>query len=115
MNQHEIIEIITTTETEKEADRIGRHLVREHLAACAQTSGPINSHYWWKGELTTSKEWQCRVKTTVEMYPKVEKAITRIHSYEIPQILAVPVVYSLFSYETWLKEELHLDIGDSDH
>jgi len=104
-----IMEIVTTTGTREDAERIASVLVEGRLAACVQVSGPVTSTYWWQGRVETAEEWRCSAKTLGENYGAVERAITGIHPYEVPQILAFPVVAALPSYAAWVEETVRLD------
>ncbi len=99
------IQVVTTTALRDEAERIARELVEARLAACAQIVGPILSTYRWQGKIETGEEWQCWAKTRGELFARVEDAIRRIHRYEVPEILAVPVVAGSASYLAWLDTE----------
>jgi periplasmic divalent cation tolerance protein len=70
-----------------------------------QIVGPITSTYRWQGKIETSEEWQCWAKSRGELYAQIEQAIRRLHPYEVPEILAVPVVAGSDSYLKWLREE----------
>jgi periplasmic divalent cation tolerance protein len=100
------IQVVTTTETEEDAGRIARLLVEERLAACVQILGPVTSTYRWKGAIETSREWQCVAKSRRGLFAEVEKAIRRVHPYEVPEILAVPLVAGSEGYLEWLETEL---------
>ena len=102
----EYIQVITTTDSREEADRIAEKLVDSRLAGCVQVVGPIRSRYRWKGEVEEAEEWLCIVKTKRDLYPEVEAAVRRVHSYEVPEILGVPVVEGSKSYLDWLEAEL---------
>ena len=84
------IQVVTTTEKQEDAQRIGRALVEGRLAACVQLVGPITSTYRWQGKIETAQEWQCWAKSRRELYDQIEQAIRRIHPYEVPEILAIP-------------------------
>jgi periplasmic divalent cation tolerance protein len=99
------IQVVTTTALRDEAERIGRELVEARLAACVQIVGPITSVYRWQGKIETGEEWQCWAKTRGELFARVEEAIRRIHPYEVPEILAVPVVAGSAKYLAWLDAE----------
>ena len=86
------IQVITTTETKEQAQTIAQHLVEAKLAACVQITGPIASTYRWKDKVETANEWHCLIKTREELYDKVETAIKKLHSYETPEIFAVPII-----------------------
>ncbi len=99
------IQVVTTTARREEAERIARELVESRLAACVQIVGPITSTYHWLGKIETSEEWQCLAKTRSDLFARAEEAILRIHSYEVPEILAVPVIAGSASYLAWLDAE----------
>jgi periplasmic divalent cation tolerance protein len=100
------IQVITTTETKAGAQAIARALVEKRLAACVQIIGPITSTYWWEGEIETAEEWMCLIKSRRGLYEALEEAIREIHPYEVPEILAVPVVAGGRDYLDWLDGEL---------
>lgn len=99
------IQVIITTEKREEAEKIGKEAVKRRLAACVQVLGPIRSFYWWKGEIAVSDEWLCFIKTTEEKYSELEQLIRKLHSYEIPEIIALPIVHGLREYLTWIAKE----------
>lgn len=97
---------MTTVASRKDAQRIADRLVNERLAACVQVLGPITSTYLWKGKTETAREWLCLVKTRKSLYRRVESAIRGLHSYEVPEILALPVVAGSRAYLKWLADEV---------
>jgi periplasmic divalent cation tolerance protein len=99
------IQVVTTTERREDAERIARSLVEERLAACAQVSGPITSTYRWQGKIETAHEWQCWAKSRRDLYAQIEQAIRRLHPYEIPEILAMPILAGSADYLAWLEGE----------
>ncbi len=103
MTEH--IQVLTTTSSREEAERIARTLVEDRLAACVQVLGPIASTYRWQGAIETSQEWLCLAKSRRELYDAIEKAIRRIHSYQVPEILAVPVVAGSADYLAWVDQK----------
>jgi periplasmic divalent cation tolerance protein len=100
------IQVMTTTETKQQAQTIAQHLVEAKLAACVQITGPITSIYRWKGKEENAQEWLCLIKTQDDLYNKVEAAIKSLHPYEIPEIIAVPIVKGSKEYLNWLDNEL---------
>ncbi len=102
----DLLQVITTTETRDDAEKIAHFLVKEKLAACAQVSGPITSFYWWQGQIESSGEWVCKAKTLRGKYIEIEKAVRKIHPYEVPQIIALPVTGVLEDYAMWVKESI---------
>jgi len=101
----QIIQVMTTTDSEETAAWITRVVVEQRVAACAQVIGPITSTYWWEGKIETAKEWLCLIKSRQELYPQLEAAIREAHSYDVPEILAVPVTDGNPMYLTWIREE----------
>jgi periplasmic divalent cation tolerance protein len=102
----DVVQVATTTGNREEAQRIAAELIDKHLAACVQLSGPITSYYHWEGRLETSQEWRLTVKTTLELYDRVEETIRNLHLYDLPEILATPVVAGSDVYVQWVKDEV---------
>jgi periplasmic divalent cation tolerance protein len=100
-----IIQVVTTGDSRDIMDRIGKNLVEKRLASCVQLSGPIISTYWWKGKIEETTEWVCTLKSTSELYAKVEAVIRELHPYEIPEIIAIDVENALPEYADWVREE----------
>lgn len=98
------IQVVTTTETKEQARAIARHLVEEELAACVQIIPGVESTYLWKGKIETSREFMCLIKTREDLYPQVEAAIKSMHPYEVPEIIALPIVKGSKDYLNWLAE-----------
>lgn len=99
------IQVVTTTETRRQAEAIAGMLVEQKLAACVQIAGPILSIYRWKGKVEQAEEWQCHIKTRAGLYDAVEQAIRAHHPYETPEILALPILAGSPQYLAWLREE----------
>ncbi len=100
------VQVITTTDKKEDADRIARSLVEARLVACVQIIGPIESTYWWKANIETSREWLCLMKTKQNLYDETEKAIKAMHPYETPEIIAMPIVAGSSEYLEWLGNEI---------
>jgi len=100
------IQVTTTTETKEQAEKIAQHLVETKMTACVQITGPITSIYRWKGKVENAQEWLCLIKTRKELFNKVETAIKKLHPYETPEIVAVPIVKGTKEYLRWLDDEL---------
>jgi periplasmic divalent cation tolerance protein len=97
------IQVLTTAGSEQEAERIADLLLDRRLAACVQVVGPIVSRYRWQGKLERATEWQCLAKTEATLYTEVEAAIRSVHSYEEPEILAIPVLAGSMGYLEWIS------------
>ncbi len=100
-----IIQIITTINDRQKAEEIGRRLVGERLVACCQITGPIRSIYRWKGRVEETDEWYCVMKTKESLYHQAQEAIRKLHPYEVPEIIAIPVRDAFDDYATWVKRE----------
>ena len=102
----EYIQLFTTTEKKEDAKIISRQVVEKRLAACVQIMGPITSTYWWKEKVEQTEEWLCIMKSKRDLYKDLEQAIMSIHPYEVPEIVAVPIVAGSQSYLEWLEQEV---------
>ena len=87
----------------KEAKRVAKHLLEKRMIACVNYF-PIESAYWWKGEVVSAKEIVSLVKTKKENWAKVKKAVEAIHPYETPCIMKLETDSNL-SYAKWVKGE----------
>jgi periplasmic divalent cation tolerance protein len=102
----DFVQIATTTSTRRDAERIALELVSRHLAGCAQVCGPIDSTYRWDGKLETAEEWLVIAKTSGAQLPAIERLVGEIHSYEVPELIATPIVGGSEKYLKWLAEQL---------
>jgi periplasmic divalent cation tolerance protein len=100
------LQVITVAANRDEAQRIAEKLIENHLAACVQVVGPIVSTYRWQGKIEHGDEWLCLVKTTFDRYAEVESTIRSLHSYEVPEIIATPIVAGSADYLNWLRQEV---------
>lgn len=101
----DVLQVTITAESRDQAGALAGALLERRLAACVQVVGPVESRYWWEGRLESSTEWLCVVKTTVERYDELEAAVRHAHTYDVPEILAVPVVKGSQPYLRWVDEE----------
>lgn len=104
----EALQVMTTTETRDDAERMARAVLEARLAACVQIL-PIDSLYWWQGRIETARESLLLIKTRAELYPALETAIRAVHPYDTPEILAVPVAHGHPAYLAWLAQETQQD------
>ena len=104
--KNNFVQIFTTTATKKEAQKIADVLIRHKFAGCIQILGPIESHYIWKGKQGNTKEFLCIIKTKLTLYAKIEKAVRKIHSYEVPELIALPINKGGKDYFNWLDSNL---------
>ena len=100
---------VTTTLPDRDAaNRIGRRLVEERLAACAQVVGPVSSVYWWRGEVETAGEWYCHLKTTAARMDALISRLRELHPYETPEIVALPVAEADPAYLRWITDSVRV-------
>ena len=99
------IAVFTTTDSLEEARKLTKSLVEQKLAACAQIS-EIESFYTWDKEVQNDQEFRIMFKTTKDKYKDVEKAILKIHSYDLPAIYAVDVDELYKAYGDWVNESI---------
>ena len=99
----EFVEVLITAGSVREARRIARHLVERRLAACVNLH-PAESVYRWKGKVEEAREVLLAVKTTRAGYPALEAEVRRLHSYETPCILALPVAAGSAPYLRWVRD-----------
>jgi periplasmic divalent cation tolerance protein len=97
--------IYTTTSSKREAQKISSHLLNKKLIACANIFSPIESHYRWKSKNQKSKEFAVVFKTRSALYKKIEKEISKIHSYECPCIVEIPWLNTSKTFGQWIISE----------
>ncbi len=98
--------IFVTAGSHDEGKRIARHLVEGQLAACVSISQPIESVYRWQGQISEKGEFLLIVKSTRELFPEIRNEITKIHSYQTPEIICLPIIDGSSSYLQWLSESV---------
>lgn len=102
----EYIQVVITTSSREEAERIVAAVVEKRLVGCAQIVGPVTSTYWWQGKIERAEEWLCLMKSRSDLYPELEATIHSLHSYQVPEILAMPVTMGSAKYLKWLEDVL---------
>jgi len=99
------IVVFTTCGTEDEARKLAAALIEKHLAACVNITAPVTSVYRWKGEVEEAKEWLLIIKSRRERFEELRVLLEGAHSYELPEVLALPVVDASPNYLAWLEAE----------
>jgi periplasmic divalent cation tolerance protein len=102
----EFLQVTTTTGTRQDAERIAAELVARRLAGCVQISGPIASTNRWQGKSETSEEWLCTIKTGRGQLAAIRQVVDELHPYDVPELIATPIVDGSEKYLAWLKEQL---------
>jgi periplasmic divalent cation tolerance protein len=98
--------VLSTAGSEDEARKIARHLVERQLAACVNIVPQIESIYRWQGKVESSQEWLLLIKTTAEKFPAVRDALRELHSYELPECIAISVEDGSAEYLQWIEDSL---------
>jgi periplasmic divalent cation tolerance protein len=101
----EYLQVQTTTDSRAEAMELGHAAVEARLAACAQVAGPVASTYWWEGGIERAEEWLVLLKLPADRLGELTAFLTERHSYDEPEIVALPIVAGSPSYLSWLREE----------
>jgi periplasmic divalent cation tolerance protein len=101
---HKLRAILTTTGTEEQALSIARALVSERLAACVNIIGPVRSVYRWRDAIEDDREFLLLIKTRATLYMKVERRVRELHTYEVPEVLAMSLDRGSPPYIKWLLE-----------
>ena len=96
--------VFITTANKKEAERISRVLLDERLIACANIVGGVDSRFWWKGKKEKARECLLIAKTRKSLFKKLIKVVKKEHSYDVPEIIAIPIIAGYEPYLDWLKD-----------
>jgi periplasmic divalent cation tolerance protein len=100
------IVVLSTCGSEEEAVRIAKKLIEGHIAACVNLVPRIRSFYRWQGKLEDSAEWLLVIKTSRARFAALRTVLEAAHSYELPEVLALPIVDGSPNYLAWLDTEL---------
>ena len=101
----DILIVMVTAANQVEAERIAEQVVRSRQAACATTIPTVHSTYWWEGNLMNDQESIILMKTTADKFQALQETIQKIHSYKVPEIIAIPVSKGSPQYLEWVQRE----------
>lgn len=104
MANREYIVVLITTSSSEEAEKIGRALVEGRLAACVNTIPEIKSFFTWQGKLEEEREALMIVKTKASLFPSLVERVKALHSYTLPEVIALPIQMGSESYLRWIDE-----------
>ena len=102
----EKIIVFSNCGTEEEAMRVAHALIGSKLAACVNVLPKIRSVYRWKGAIEEESEWMLVIKSSRPLFSQLQAALRKAHSYDVPEVLAIPVVDGSPEYLRWLDGEL---------
>lgn len=100
------LQVFITFPTRESAESVAEGLVANRLAACVQILGPITSVYRWQGQVESASEWLCLIKSSQEAFQDLANFVKSRHSYEVPEIIAVPICDGIPAYLTWLFDSV---------
>ncbi|MDH5390545.1 MAG: divalent-cation tolerance protein CutA [Candidatus Bathyarchaeota archaeon] len=98
--------VIITTPNKEEAVKIVRSLLKERLIACANILGPVSSLFWWQGKIDEENEFLVFMKSHKNLFERLSERVTEIHSYDVPEIIALPIIEGSPPYLDWLRASL---------
>jgi periplasmic divalent cation tolerance protein len=94
--------IMVTTASREEAETIVQRLLEMRLIACANIVGPVSSHFHWSGKIEKAEEYLILMKSRKDLFEKLSETVRALHSYEVPEILALHIVEGSKAYMDWL-------------
>jgi periplasmic divalent cation tolerance protein len=100
--------VIITTPNKEEAVKIVRSLLEERLIACANILGPVSSLFWWQGKIDEKSEFLVFMKSHKSLFERLSERGMEIHSYDVPEIIALPIIEGSPPYLDWLRASLQL-------
>lgn len=101
----DFIVIYCTTPNKKEGREIAKALVENHVAACVNLIDKVESVFSWDGELCEEKEVLLIIKTRKELFERVKFIIQKLHSYTVPELIAIPIIEADETYLKWIEHE----------
>jgi periplasmic divalent cation tolerance protein len=104
--KNSFIVVLVTVGSKEEAEKISLQLLEEKLIACANVVGPVTSHFQWLGKIDRAEEFLVFLKSRIDLFDALSEKIKSLHSYEVPEILALPVVAGSKNYLSWLGDSL---------
>lgn len=100
------IVVLSTASSSEEAEKIARNLVDARLAACVNVVPGMRSFYRWKGSIEDAAEWLLVIKSSRERFDALRTALEKLHSYEVPEVIALSVIDGSQNYLNWMDGEL---------
>ena len=98
--------VLVTASSREEAEKIVQRLLEEKLIACANIISPLHSLFWWQGKIDQAQEHLILMKTRRDLFEKLTEIVKSLHSYTVPEIIAIPIIEGSADYLAWLNESL---------
>jgi periplasmic divalent cation tolerance protein len=105
---HRFVVLFSTAGSAEEAGKIAEHLVSYHIAACVNIIPGIQSVYWWNNQISKDQEVLMIIKTEASKIPEVESALHNLHSYQTPELIALPIEYGMNPYLDWILDSVNV-------
>ena len=102
----DFIVVLVTTANKDEAEKIAQKLLENKLIACANIIDPVISHFHWSGKIDFAEECLVVMKSRMDLFAELQECVRRLHSYEVPEVLALPIVAGSEAYLGWMGEVL---------
>ena len=106
MKEASRVVILTTAANEEEAHSIAELLLNQRTAACINVVPGVDSLFWWQGKLDSAKESILVIKTRASLVPEIVEIVKKVHSYEIPEIIALPITSGNADYLEWIDSNV---------
>ena len=106
MKEPSEIVIFITTDADEEAHKIAELLLDKRKAACVNIVARVDSLFWWQGKLDSAQESLLIIKTKASLLPEIISLVKRVHSYEVPEIIALPIIGGNEDYLKWIDSEV---------
>lgn len=98
--------VLVTTKDFEQAETISKELLKQKLIACANIVNPVVSYFHWSGTISKSEECLVIMKSRGHLFPRISEQVKALHSYEVPEIIALPITLGSSDYLAWIDESL---------
>lgn len=106
MSKNQYCIVLVTASSREEAEKIVQSLLEEKLIACANITSPVFSLFWWQGKIDSAQEHIIIMKTRMNLFNRLAERVKTLHSYQVPEIIAIPIVSGYKPYMEWLESSL---------
>ena len=106
------IVVMVTVSNVRECKRIARHLLEQRLIACANLVPLVRSLYHWQGKIADEKECLMLLKSSRELFPALRAEVEKLHSYSVPEVIALPIIDGAPNYLNWIAESVEPSRGE---